>query len=219
MDLRMMELAHDIRMPVQMICSCAQMLEMELSAEANAAMYLRMLVENARDLSSMVCSVLDGGADAEETLQRQSCDIIEEMRRVVRQYAQAAREKGVSFAFEASIRSFVMNTDAGKLRRIAGNLISNALAATPAGGRVELCVAVRGDGVDLIVKDTGCGIPPHAMPHIMQRGYTTGGYGMGLSIVGKYARMLGGCVYADSEEGKGSVFTVHLPVRNGKISI
>ena len=218
MNKRMMEVAHDMKTPIQLICSCAQLLEMEAQPGTNAALYLKMLVESAQDLKNMVLSTLDGGEE-KENICRESRDVVEEMRRTVRHFSMAAREKGISLSFSANVRSFIMLTDALKLRRIMENLIGNAIKATFPGGRIEAGVTVRGDGVDFTVADNGCGISPQNLSMIMQPGYTTGGHGMGLAIAEKYARMLGGCICVSSEENCGSRFTVHLPVRCEKISV
>lgn len=216
----MMEVAHDMKAPLQLICSCAQMLEMELGADARASQYVHMLLDSARNLRSMVLAALDDAAGGEtEQLHWETRDVVSEVRHAVHGFMPAARGQGVDLAFSANARSFLMNTDASKLRRMAENLIGNALKATPAGGRIEVRLAVRGDAVDLIVSDNGCGIPGKDLPFIMQRGFTTGGHGYGLAIVEKYARMLSGCVYIDSEQGSGSTFTVHLPVKSEKISV
>ncbi len=218
MNERMMEAAHDMKMPIQLICSCAQMLEMEFQPGTNADIYLKMLVESAQDLKNMVLAALDDDRVA-ECVNWEKRDMVEEMRRIVRHFSLPAREKGVLISFSANTRSFIMQTDVSKLRRMMENLVGNALKATPAGGRIELSVAVRGDAVDLNVSDNGCGIREKDIGRIFSAGYTTGGSGIGLSIVEKYARMLGGCVYASSEEKRGSSFTVHLPVRCEKISV
>ena len=60
MDLRSMEFAHDLRMPIQLICSCVQLLEMELAPNVRAEGYLQMLMQSAGQLQSMVERALDG---------------------------------------------------------------------------------------------------------------------------------------------------------------
>lgn len=219
MNIRMMEAAHDMKMPLQLICSCAQMLEMEIQPGTNTALYLKMLLESAQDLKNMVLSALDSSGETAESICWESRDIVEELRRVVRNFSLPAREKGLSISFSSNVRSFVMPTDAIKFRRMMENLIGNALKATPAGGRVEVRIAVRGDAVDMIVSDNGCGIAKKDICSIFRPGYTTGGHGIGLSVVEKYAHMLGGCICATSEEHSGSSFTVHLPVKCEKTSV
>lgn len=219
MDVRLLETAHDMKMPIQLIFSCAQMLEMQPAGDEHSALYLKMLMESARELKSMVLTVLDCGCEAEEGLNWERRDVVEEARAALRCFAISAREKGVSLFFSANVRSFVMETDGAKLRRLMRNLLSNALHATCVGGKIEVRVEVRGDALEIKVSDSGCGISSEDLPKITRAGFTTGGHGLGLSIVEKYARMLGGCLLISSEAQVGSDFSVHLPVRREKISV
>ena len=118
--------------------------------------------------------------------------------------------------------------DAGKIQQILNNLLSNAIKFTPEGGRIR----VRGEVVDdktfaLLVEDSGMGIPLEEQGLIFekfrqgrslpgQRDAMTrqhGGSGLGLSIVKELSKLLGGEVTLDSEFGKGSTFTLRLPIR------
>ena len=100
------------------------------------------------------------------------------------------------------------------------NLLDNAIKYTPEGGRARLSLSVR-DGFAVIeVSDTGRGIPASAMPHIFERFYRqtdprdsrVTGFGLGLAISKWIADAHGGSIEVESEEGKGSRFTVRLPV-------
>lgn len=101
------------------------------------------------------------------------------------------------------------------------NLIANALAFTPSGGKVTVRVSGADDGARLEVADTGVGVPDGALPHLFDRFYrarTTAprpapGLGLGLTIVRAIARAHGGDVTVDSRLGEGTTFTVSLPAR------
>ncbi|PAZ10961.1 two-component sensor histidine kinase [Streptomyces sp. SA15] len=112
-----------------------------------------------------------------------------------------------------------LDADPVRLRQALGNLVSNALRHTPAGGTVTL--AARHDGHDVVleVADTGTGIAPEDLPHVFDRFWRaeksrsrrTGGSGLGLPIVRHLIAAHGGTAEATSEPGKGSVFTLRLP--------
>jgi len=116
-------------------------------------------------------------------------------------------------------------TDEQRVRAIIGNLLSNALKYTPAGGRITLSAVMTEDGphgggcwVALSVADTGPGIPPEDRERLFDefyRGSTTaaaaGGLGIGLPISRRVAQALGGDITVESEPGKGSTFTLWLP--------
>ena len=230
MDLRAMQFAHDLKMPIQLIYSCVQLLELEVAPNARAEGYLKLLERSADQLQCMVRSALDdgnfrgslpragagssgeSGLDAGLALRLSVCDVVAEVRDVSRQCELFAREQGVAVAFRSNAAEFPMTVDVEKLNRILYNLLSNALRFTRPGGRVEVAVELRGDAVEFIVADDGCGIPPERQSRIFELGETDGGLGYGLAIVREYAALLGGDVRVDSAPGKGSRFTVHLPV-------
>ena len=215
MDLRSMQFAHDLKMPIQLIYSCVQLLELEVGPNARAEGYLKLLERSANQLQSMVRSALDDGSlrGAEQSLRLSVCDVVAEARGISRQCELFAREQGVTVTFCANATEFPMTVDVEKLDRILHNLLSNALRFTPSGGRVEVAVQLRSDAVEFVVSDSGCGIAPERQGRIFELGETDGGMGYGLAIVRDYAALMGGDVRVESEPGRGSRFTVWLPVR------
>ncbi len=111
--------------------------------------------------------------------------------------------------------------DQGKVGQIIHNLIDNALKYTPDGGLITVALAAERSHAVLTVKDNGVGIPEEDQKHIFDRFYrvdkarsrATGGTGLGLSIVREMVAMHGGEIAVASEPGKGSVFTVRLPLK------
>jgi two-component system sensor histidine kinase BaeS len=105
------------------------------------------------------------------------------------------------------------------MRQALGNLVSNALRHTPAGGTVTLTARQDGDDVLLAVADTGTGIAPDDLPHVFDRFWRaeksrsrrTGGSGLGLAIVRHLVAAHDGTVTIASEPGRGAVFTLRLP--------
>ena len=213
MDLQSMQFAHDLKMPIQLIYSCVQLLEMELSPNARAEGYLQMLIKSADQLQTMVRTALDGENMPSGGKPRLKVeDVVAIARGVSRQCALLADEKGIRVHFETNAAAFRMPSDGEKLRRILHNLTANALRFTPPGGHISVCVRVLGDGVELSVSDTGCGIPAEKQQRNFEPGVTDGGHGYGLAIVREYSRALGGDVCVQSRSGRGSCFTVYLPV-------
>ncbi|MFJ4939755.1 sensor histidine kinase [Streptomyces pseudovenezuelae] len=112
-----------------------------------------------------------------------------------------------------------LDADPVRMRQALGNLVSNALRHTPAGGSVALSARRDGDEIVLEVADTGTGIAPDELPHVFERFWRaeksrsrrTGGSGLGLPIVRHLAAAHDGTVAAASEPGTGSVFTLRMP--------
>lgn len=113
-----------------------------------------------------------------------------------------------------------LNADADRLREVLVNLLTNALQHTPAGGKIQLTVE-RGDSNAILqVSDTGLGIDAVDLPHVFERFYradksrsrATGGTGLGLAIVKSLVELHGGTVEVQSTSGKGSKFTITVPL-------
>jgi signal transduction histidine kinase len=110
--------------------------------------------------------------------------------------------------------------DAGKLRQILANLLTNAIKFTPDGGRVVLRAEVQAPDLTLTVSDTGVGIAPTDQELVFEKFRQAAspmtreheGTGLGLSIVRELSKLLGGDVSLKSEVGRGSMFTVRLPL-------
>jgi signal transduction histidine kinase len=108
------------------------------------------------------------------------------------------------------------------LQQVVWNLLSNAVKFTKEGGSVEVSLERIDPYIQIIVRDTGRGIPQEFLPYVFDRyrqaetsgGRRSGGLGLGLSLARQLVEMHGGSVEAESEgDGKGATFTVKLPVR------
>jgi signal transduction histidine kinase len=116
--------------------------------------------------------------------------------------------------------------DRDKLEKVVLNLLFNALKFTPAGGRVELRAEKRGEELTLIVADTGMGISEKNLPHVFDRFWQADGsskrkyqgVGIGLALVKELVEIHGGKVIVQSQEGKGTTFTVILPYQKAEPS-
>jgi two-component system OmpR family sensor kinase len=125
----------------------------------------------------------------------------------------------VNLAFTADVT--VMG-DPTRLRQLFLNLVTNAIKYTPAGGKVEIGLGVHPDTVTVAVRDTGIGIAAADVPHIFERFWRAdrarsrlserGGFGLGLAISQWIAQAHGGTLTASSRLGRGSMFTVTLPI-------
>jgi signal transduction histidine kinase len=121
--------------------------------------------------------------------------------------------------------------DRTRLRQLFLNLVTNAIKYTPRGGRVDISLSTRLDGVTFTVRDTGIGISAADLPHVFERFYRAdrarsrrvqaddgswsderGGFGLGLAISQWIARAHGGSLAATSRLGRGSTFVVSLPL-------
>ena len=102
------------------------------------------------------------------------------------------------------------------LGRVFRNLLTNAIQATAAGGRVAIATARAGDQVQITVADTGSGIPADRLPKIFDDFVTTKrrGLGLGLAISKRIVEQLDGTISVASEVGRGTTFTMRFPARD-----
>lgn len=113
-----------------------------------------------------------------------------------------------------------VDVDTGKIAIALSNLLKNAITFTNDGGEIIVRGEQQTDYVKVSVKDSGIGIPSKDLPHVFDRFYQVeghltrrhGGMGLGLSVAKVMVEMHGGRIWADSEEGKGSIFSFILPV-------
>ncbi len=110
----------------------------------------------------------------------------------------------------------VIESDRGQLQQVFLNLINNASSAVQDGGRIDIVIRhPNPNEVSIAIKDNGSGIPPEDLAHIFEPFYSTkgeAGTGLGLSITREIVEKLGGIIEVESEVGKGSRFTVNLPI-------
>ena len=143
---------------------------------------------------------------------------------VVQDCARAAQvlavRKGVQLRTEVDPASIALSGDDELLKRMVLNLLDNAVKYTPAGGEISVVLARQNGNAQIIVRDTGIGIPPAEQEHVFDRFYRVdkarsralGGAGLGLSIARLIVEAHGGKIYVKSLPGEGSKFTVELPL-------
>ncbi|MHB9023392.1 MAG: sensor histidine kinase [Armatimonadota bacterium] len=214
--------SHDLRSPLVAILGWAQ-----LAAESDEPPLMKKALEvvmrNVTVQQELINDLLDASALASGRLrvERKNQDLRPIVQEVVAGAQGVAQERGITLTLERDETSIDACVDAKRLRQILGNLLGNALKFTPRDGRVTVSLRRQDPDVVLSVRDTGRGISADILPHIFERFYrpqispfTRGkGLGLGLSIVKALTDLHQGRITAESPgEGKGSTFTVYLPL-------
>ena len=145
-------------------------------------------------------------------------DLSELAQQVVLAHRPAAETAGVALTADVQ-GTATASVDSSRIRQAVGNLVSNAVRFTPAGGHVVVGVRRADDGYNLTVTDDGTGIADEHLPHLFDRFYraeqsrsrSTGGSGLGLAITKHLAEAHGGRITVTSQLGSGSTFTIWLP--------
>lgn len=218
------DVAHELRTPVTAIEGFATALrDGTAQAPADRREAAAFIEQEAARLRELVRDLqLLTRLDLEPPVRTAPLDLGDLGREAVARFAGAARRAGVRL--EPPEGAMPALADAESVDTIVSNLLANALAATPPGGRVRVRLVSEGGAPGLSVEDTGRGIPPEHLPHVFDRLYRVersrargdgGGSGLGLSIVRRLATRLGGRVTVRSAPGRGSAFTLLLPPVSG----
>ncbi|WP_440027734.1 ATP-binding protein [Chromobacterium amazonense] len=216
-------LGHEIRSPLQSMQMCMELVEPAVLPEPAAQLALKRMKAGMAQLTSQVHDIMDVSAIKNMQLRlnpgRMSLSGV--LRTVVDVMQPLADAKGLKLLCETADLPDMVMMDEIRLRQIVGNLVSNAIRYTDQG---EVKIRARGLRSEeqlelwLEVSDTGIGIAEEDRQRIFQpfsqgRNRRPGSSGLGLSIVKELVRLFGGHIEMDSEVGKGSVFTVRLPLR------
>lgn len=213
------DIAHDLRTPLSVILGYTEALsDGKLRATPaiahtlhQEALHLNHLIDDLRTLSL---------ADAGELSLYQDRIAPEALiERAVAAYSMQAEQQGIALRTEISPGLPAVYVDTQRMAQVLGNLVSNALHHTRAGGTITLAAAQDSSAVQIAVADTGEGIAPEDLAHIFERFYrgdqarqASGASGLGLSIARSIVEAHGGSISVESAVGQGSTFTVHLPV-------
>jgi heavy metal sensor kinase len=132
-----------------------------------------------------------------------------------------AQDKGIKFTVDAN-ETLTVSGDKVKLRQLFINILENAVRYTPAEGNIVVSLVQKDANAVVSIADTGIGIPPEHLPHIFERFYRVdkararadGGVGLGLSIAKIIAESHKGTIAVASDVGKGTTFTISIPLKS-----
>ena len=213
------DIAHDLRTPLTVIAGYLEALRdgvLSPSPDRFETMYqesqhLKRLVEDLRTLS-----LADAG---ELTLNAEPVPPGIILEQAAAAYRHLAEQKGITLHLELGPQLPTIRVDPDRMAQVLGNLISNALRYTPAGGQVTLAAQRQADHVALTVQDTGVGVAPEELPHIFDRFYRADESrqaaeeesGLGLAIAKSLTEACGGAISVESMPGEGTKFTIVCP--------
>ena len=209
-------LGHELRSPLGAIRFSADFLKTKLgdTADEKVRRHLDLLEKQVDACDKTVADVLDfsrpGKLNIEEI----------HINQVIQEVIQAntpPRNVEVSTSLADSLSPAI--ADAGQMGRVLSNLVTNAIQAMPHGGRLTLSTIGRGRFVEVRITDTGMGIPDEKLDKIFEPLFTTKakGIGLGLAIVKTLVDRQNGTIEVESQVGKGTTFTVKLPIAGREV--
>jgi heavy metal sensor kinase len=214
------DVSHELRTPITAIRG---QLEVALFTAQDAEQYREAILNSLQDverLSQIVRALLSlsQAESGQVALRKARLDLSSTAREIIDQFQIPAEEARIHLVADLPPECPV-EADRVQIERLLANLISNAIKFTPAGGEVRISLRHSEGKIEIVVEDTGCGIPPEDLSHIFDRFYQVRsagsngerGLGLGLSFVNWIAKAHGGTIQVESELNKGSRFVVSLP--------
>ena len=213
--------AHNIRTPLSLVLAPLVDLSKDSHLSEKSRIFLDMAQRNGNKLLKMVTELLDFQKveQSAEQVRLQDIELPMFLRLQIDKFALAAQEKHIQLCLETCPQQQI-HSDVKMMDLILENLLSNAIKYTPQGGKVTLSASVEGKMALIHVCDTGIGIPKAEVKSIFKSFFRASnavnsqemGSGLGLMLTQKLVEKLGGKLSFVSEEGKGTTFSVVLPL-------
>lgn len=215
--------SHEIKTPVTSVIGFAEtLLDGAMEDEETCRSFLQIIYEESQRLHRLIGDILDLSKieSRELPLQIEKFDISRLVRSTADTLNGQAEKKDQTLNLDLP-DVLEVDGDIDRIRQIVVNLLSNAIAYTPGGGRIDVTVASEAGRWRLEVADTGVGIPEKDLPRIFERFYRvdkarsreSGGTGLGLAIVKHLVDALHGSIEVNSRVGEGTTFKLTFPLR------
>ena len=213
--------SHDLRTPLTLIAEpVSQMARADNLTEGQHKL-MALAMKNVRILMRLINQILDFRKyeNGKLELNLMEVDVAAQMRDWTESFKDIALRRHLKFQVKIPDGDYRMAIDTDKMERVLFNLISNAFKFTPAGGTVRVVLSREADNIRLTVSDNGKGIPEKNIKQVFERFFKVDkispeGSGIGLALSKTFVELHGGSIEVQSTEGKGTVFTVSLPVRH-----
>lgn len=223
------DMSHDIRTPLNSIIGFTTLIQAREYPKEKIDLYMEKIRQSGEQLLSIVTESLEVTRmeSGKAVLAEDACNILDLLTFVEKDFAPEFAKKGVSFQIEKKeITHFNIVTDTVRVFEILSQLVDNALKYTPKNGEVVMTVTelphkIKEHGLfEFRIRDNGIGISDEFLPRLFEpferenNSTASGvfGSGLGLSVAKGMVEMLGGSINVESEQNKGSVFTVEIPV-------
>ncbi|MDE6283307.1 MAG: substrate-binding domain-containing protein, partial [Muribaculaceae bacterium] len=212
--------SHDLRTPLTLIAEPIAQLAKSDNLTSRQRDLLALAGKNTRILARLINQILDFRKFENDKLRLNltEVDLTGVLAEWTDSFREVARRRDIRLTLHtADTEHIQLALDAEKMERVFFNLVANAIKYTPDNGSIDISYSCDGETLTLVVADTGIGIPAAELGNIFDQFFLVDkvrpqGSGIGLSLVKAFVEMHKGSITVDSQEGKGSVFTVRIPV-------
>lgn len=214
------DISHELRTPLSTLKSHVEAI-MDGVWEPNQE-HLSILMQEINRLAALIDDLKDSFHSSEEApvLHKQSFNLSQALDEIATTFLPIVQQEGLQLSVESE-QEIEVWMDPNRIKQVLYNLLTNAVNYTDPGGEIDLSLAkLSKQEVRIRVKDTGAGIPEEDIPYLFNRFYridssrtkATGGTGLGLAIAQSIVKEHGGRIQVDSALGKGTSFTIDLPI-------
>ena len=211
--------SHEMKTPISVIKNYAELLQTGKGTEEERKEYARNIEAAAARLSDLISNILRLNKLENQRIdpEIESYDLCGQLEECILHYEELWDEKDLELEVDMEEKA-VVQADRSLMEMVWNNLLSNAIKFTEPGGSVSIRQTTSADHVEVAVTDTGCGMSRENVRHIFDKFYqgdtshSKEGNGLGLALVQRILTLMNGEISVISEEGKGSTFTVRLPV-------
>jgi two-component system NtrC family sensor kinase len=208
-------IAHEIYNPLTAILANAQMMERELDPEDDRQELVELITKAGTRAAEVVRSLLDMAR--KEKYVFEPTDINETVQAALKLTNHEMVKRNISLTFDPDPALPFVNASKDHLQVVWVNLLANAMDAMGEGNHeIKIETSLHSNKVQIIFTDTGKGIPSENLPRIFEPFYTNKaagqGTGLGLSVCHRIIKQHGGAIHVGSQLGKGTQFTIHLPL-------
>jgi len=208
------QIAHELNNPIYGIMNTLELLKTEIPPESKRRRILELSLSEIQRLSEMLRNMLSFSKPEEEKRRPVKIDELIEGILLVMEKQMKESNIQVEASFDSDIPEVMASTN--QMRQVMLNILKNAKEAMPKGGTLTVRTTREGNKVLIHIQDTGIGIPEEIRDKIFEAFFTTKqkvkGVGLGLSVCYGIIKDHGGEIKVESEEGKGTTFTLSLPV-------
>ncbi len=213
--------AHEINNPLGGILNCLYNIRKGTLSPARQEEYLMYMEDGLRRAQKIVRQLLDFSQQRDPEFSLSDLNAIVDRVLVLTNHSIAEKNLTLRKQFGTDLPPLFV--DPHMIEQVLMNLILNAIQATQKGGMISLLTTRAGEMCEVEVADTGMGIPPEVQPHIFDPFFTTKrtgeGTGLGLSVSLGIVERHGGQLLVESEEGRGTVFTMRLPIASKRMAV
>jgi PAS domain S-box-containing protein len=211
--------AHEIRNPLNSINGFAQLIRDRTGEGDKVHGYAELVVREAGRINKIIEDILD--LARRRVPDFKATDINRLVEDVGEAIAEKASEKGVSMEYRYDLSVPSVAADGSQLREVFLNLLHNAIDASETGGSIEVVTGTEDEWLTVNVADQGCGMNEEVQARLFEPFFTTKsvGTGLGLVITRRIIEAHGGSIETESEEERGTRFTIKLPLARGGVPV